>query len=378
MPRPFGVNSKAVLRVPVRFGPGPYQGRPRNYFYIKRNNLTLCVPEFISFKVFSRKSARKFRTFHISQKLKAKHLRNYSSIKALNPWWVTGFIDGEGCFHISIFPRKSSKVGWQVKLVFTITLNGKDYVLLEEIRNFFGQVGTINFKEKTMESSVQWRVESVKDLIKIVDHFCKYPLITEKYSDWKLFKKAFNLVQRSEHLTYEGLREIVAIKAAMNRGLSPKLKSAFADVVRQRGENRPKVIKEIPDPQWLAGFTSAEGCVKVNIQKSPKAKLGETVNLIFQLTQHMRDEELMKILINYLNCGWVKKIRTWFDFRVAKFQDITEKIIPFFKKYPIRGVKAQNFADWCKVAEMMKDKKHLTSEGLQQIKKIKVKMNTGR
>ena len=151
-----------------------------------------------------------------------------------------------------------------------------------------------------MGSSVQWRVESVKDLIKIVDHFCKYPLITEGYSDWKLFKKAFNLVQRSEHLTYEGLREIVAIKSAMNRGLSPKLKSAFPDVVRQRGENRPKVIKEIPDPQWLAGFTSAEGCVKVNIQKSPKAKLGETVNLIFQLTQHMRDEELMKILINYL------------------------------------------------------------------------------
>ena len=38
------------------------------------------------------------------------------------------------------------------------------------------------------------------------------------------------------------------------------------------------------------------------------------------------------------------------DFRVEKFSDIYEKIIPFFRKYPIIGVKAADFQDWCKVA----------------------------
>ena len=54
------------------------------------------------------------------------------------------------------------------------------------------------------------------------------------------------------------------------------------------------------------------------------------------------------------------------------------KILPFFKRYPIIGVKALDFADWCKVAELMKEKKHLTKEGLEEIYKIKVGMNKGR
>ena len=41
-------------------------------------------------------------------------------------------------------------------------------------------------------------------------------------------------------------------------------------------------------------------------------------------------------------------------------------------------MKGLDFADWCEVAEMMKDKKHLTAEGLDKIKKIKARMNTGR
>ena len=92
----------------------------------------------------------------------------------------------------------------------------------------------------------------------------------------------------------------------------------------------------------------------------------------------MRDERLMTSLIELLQCGKIYKYRNAFDFRVSKFADISEKIIPFFKKYPIRGVKALDFADWCKVAELMKDKKHLTAEGLEEIKQIKAGMNTDR
>jgi hypothetical protein len=88
----------------------------------------------------------------------------------------------------------------------------------------------------------------------------------------------------------------------------------------------------------------------------------------------------MKSLINHLGCG-----RTELDprgpvvnFVVTKLSDITEKIIPFFDKYPIVGVKAKDFADFRKAAEIMKDKGHLTPEGLEQIQKIKASMNTGR
>ena len=72
---------------------------------------------------------------------------------------------------------------------------------------------------------------------------------------------------------------------------------------------------------------------------------GYQVILVFQLTQHIRDYELMKMFIIYLECGNLTKARDSYSFRVTKFKDIAEKIIPFFKKYTIHGVKALDFAD---------------------------------
>ena len=63
---------------------------------------------------------------------------------------------------------------------------------------------------------------------------------------------------------------------------------------------------------------------------------------------------------------------------VYKFKDIEGKIIPFFKKYPLQGVKALDFDDWCKAAEIINKKEHLTPEGLERIRKIKAGMNLGR
>jgi hypothetical protein len=49
-----------------------------------------------------------------------------------------------------------------------------------------------------------------------------------------------------------------------------------------------------------------------------------------------------------------------------------------FNKYPIVGVKELDYLDWCKVAKLMNDERHFTVEGLELIRKIKSKMNTGR
>jgi len=65
----------------------------------------------------------------------------------------------------------------------------------------------------------------------VIDHFDKYPLITHKLADYLLFKQAFELVNRKEHLTLgpkgPGIQKIVNIKASSNKGLSDQLKSAF-------------------------------------------------------------------------------------------------------------------------------------------------------
>ena len=63
---------------------------------------------------------------------------------------------------------------------------------------------------------------------------------------------------------------------------------------------------------------------------------------------------------------------------VTKFSDTDEKIIPFFDKYRIDGVKALDYADFKKVAKMIKVKEHLTKKGITEIIRIKDGMNTGR
>jgi len=71
-------------------------------------------------------------------------------------------------------------------------------------------------------------------------------LITQKWSDYQLFKQAVELVVRKEHLTLEGLKKIVSIRAVLNKGLSEDFKAAFPDVVPSRRPQVQNII--IPDP----------------------------------------------------------------------------------------------------------------------------------
>jgi hypothetical protein len=59
----------------------------------------------------------------------------------------------------------------------------------------------------------------------------------------------------------------------------------------------------------------------------------------------MRDEQLMKNILEYFECGNLLKKRETVHFTVSNFTDLNNKIIPFFKKYPILGIKSNDFAD---------------------------------
>lgn len=89
---------------------------------------------------------------------------------------------------------------------------------------------------------------------------------------------------------------------------------------------------------------------------------------------------MLNILLNYFGCGRLEKDnrKSVFHFSVYKFSDNYGKIIPFFKQNNLIGKKALNFKDWCQIGEIIKSGAHLTFKGLENIKKIKSKMNKGR
>jgi LAGLIDADG endonuclease len=88
----------------------------------------------------------------------------------------------------------------------------------------------------------------------------------------------------------------------------------------------------------------------------------------------------MELLIQYLGACQIYKYSTnqAVSLTIHKFSDLIILIIPFFEQNPLYGVKVLDYLDFCKVANLMKDVKHLTIEGLNLISTIKANMNRGR
>ena len=126
-------------------------------------------------------------------------------------------------------------------------------------------------------------------------------------------------------------------------------------------------------------LVSGEGNFFVDIFKSSSNKIGYQVKLRLSVTQHNRDKELLELIASYLGVGIVNiHSENAYVFKITKLVDLTTKIIPLFEKNSIQGIKHLDFLDFCDVAKIMSEGKHLTSEGLDLIRRIKNKMNMKR
>ena len=332
-----------------------------------QNNLIFQIQSYSSFNSDSQSSIQ----IDIS-KDSPRYSFNNKNTFYLNPDYLTGFVDGEGCFSLSIYKQGKNLTGWQVKPIFSISLHNKDIKLLEAIQRTL-KTGKIY---KHGVDSIQYRVSSLKNLQIITDHFDSYPLITQKSADYLLFKQAIAIIKNKEHLSIEGLLKLVGIKATLNWGLSDKFKESFPlakPVVRPSVIYNPLNVK-IKNLNWIRGFIEAEGSFQVLIQNN------RNVSLRFSITQHIKDEELLKDIATYLNYGRYYKSPTRDEgqYLVTVFSDINDKLIPFLNEYPLLGVKKEDYLDFVQIAELIKSKAHLTDEGLERIKLIKSNINRKR
>lgn len=311
--------------------------------------------------------------FHMSHTPVKKHHVDLSFPSKLDPWFVTGFCDAESSFYLVVSKSSVVKVGWAVKAVFEIHLHKKDLLLLKKIQSFWGGIGNIIENENSISLKIYLR-----DLNVLIDHFDKFTLSTQKQADFKLFKRAVELIKNKYHLKPDSLSEIISLKASMNKGLNEELINSFPDI---KPTLRPLVnTTKISHPMWEAGFVSGEGSFNISIAKSLNTKTGYRVWLRFQITQHSRDAELLKLLINYFNCGgfYLNQNKEIGDYIVSSLSDISSNIIPFFKKYPILGNKELDFSDFSKALNLIENKKHLEESGLNELIKLKHGMNRGR
>lgn len=138
-------------------------------------------------------------------------------------------------------------------------------------------------------------------------------------------------------------------------------------------------------PKYVSGLIEGEGCFCVTISKHKTKRLGFDPRLMFEVEMIIDDKPLLEKLQNTLGCGNIYILnykrygwRPHVKFAVKSQKDIFEKIIPFFKKNSLIGKKKKDFEYFCRAAEMFKEKKHLTREGIKELRKIQSKMNLRR
>jgi hypothetical protein len=128
--------------------------------------------------------------------------------------YISGYVDGEGCFTVSIAPRPTLLVGWEVRPSLSVSQNGDRAEVLLLIQEHFG-CGTI--RPDRSDRTVKWETRSLTPIrSSVIPHFRTYPMLSGKQRDFELFADICDLMARGEHCHRQGLIEIVRLAAEMN------------------------------------------------------------------------------------------------------------------------------------------------------------------
>ncbi len=170
----------------------------------------------------------------MKNKIKSMESKNVLSAdnqqERLDVKWIVGFVDGEGCFHVSINRLKKMTLGWQVLPEFRVVQHQHDEQILHKLKDFFG-FGNINVNHGDRK---EFRIRGIRKLNKIVNFFEKYQLQTSKRESFEIFAKIIGLMNNGQHLTKEGLNKIAKLASQMNRQVPRILESS--ETIRQNNK----------------------------------------------------------------------------------------------------------------------------------------------
>ena len=130
------------------------------------------------------------------------------------------------------------------------------------------------------------------------------------------------------------------------------------------------------NPYFVTGFCDAESCFSLNIIKNPLFKLGWKVSLVFSIHLHSKDIGLLYHIQKFFGVGNVTLHGDNSMFQITKLADLVY-IIEHFKTYPLKTHKYADFVLFKKAFDIIKDKKHLTLEGLHELISIRASLNKG-
>ncbi len=128
---------------------------------------------------------------------------------------------------------------------------------------------------------------------------------------------------------------------------------------------------------YLAGFADGEGSFNVSFRPRLDYKLPWKVSLCFNISQ--RDPVILALYKRHLGCGTMRQRAdgVWY-YEVNNLVPILENVIPFFERFGfLSAKKKRDFAKFKQLAQLMREGRHLTREGVEEVLGIRREMNDG-
>ncbi len=135
---------------------------------------------------------------------------------------------------------------------------------------------------------------------------------------------------------------------------------------------------------YLSGFTDGEGCFYIGVYPTSNVRLGLQVIPEFHVSQNGERLSVLQLFAEVFGCGTIKKNASvdsrdkTYVYVLKRHNELYEKVLPFFRQFPLRSEKQKEFLKFEKVVEMMHCKEHLNQNGLKQITEIAFSMNGAR
>ena len=119
----------------------------------------------------------------------------------------------------------------------------------------------------------------------------------------------------------------------------------------------------------LAGFVDGEGAFPIQTRKTPWTKFGFTITPEFKISQHKDNGEILELLQKALGCGKIS-VKSGQPNQLVLVEKsrkrLTEKVIPFFKQYPL-FVKKQPFQKFSEIIARLNRNEQANKEGFEQL-----------
>ena len=128
---------------------------------------------------------------------------------------------------------------------------------------------------------------------------------------------------------------------------------------------------------YVTGFVDGEGSFLVSFSKRKKMRTGIEVRPAFTVSQHERSRGILEFLQRFFRCGTTrfnKSDRTW-KYEVRSLDDLFERVIPHFERYPLQTSKHSDFECFRDICWMMRKGAHLETEGIHHIVDLAYGMN---